>query len=206
MEEICREFLSDQEPTIISHITTDGDSTAFRGAEKAMAEQGHVVEALRDTRHLAQSQKKAADNAKFSGTNTPKSEAIHRGYSKSNPKNVTCARNFQPQIFSAIHRLNHGPRKSAAIKCAALGGPVTDGTRVSRQLQRKQRKNEQDRLRKRSSKYRARRQTLVKQKFQMYFQRAETQIQAGYSKGMSNPPPYLIPRRPENILTVKSRK
>ena len=311
VEGICREFLSDPEPTIISHITTDGDSTAFRGAEKAMAEQGHVVEALRDTRHLAQSQKKAADNAKFSaqmfpgrtaadrqstkrkfsvdfmkrcpaeydqaiwkhrgnaeklintlsfatdaiidcysgrcgttcqqhsmvcggvpgkqwpkeylppegrtlhptegdeevlrqlvnfrfsratltstryGTNTQKSEAIHRGYSKSNPKNVTCARNFQPQIFSAIHRLNHGPGKSAAIKCAALGAPVTEGTRVSCQLQRKQRKNEQDRLRKRSSKYRARRQTLVKQKFQMYFQRAETQIQAGYSKGMSNPP------------------
>ena len=42
-------------------------------------------------------------------TNTQKSEAIHRGYSKSNPKNVTCARNFQPEILSAIHRLNHGP-------------------------------------------------------------------------------------------------
>ena len=109
-----------------------------------------------------------------------------------------------PGTFNPIHRLN-GPGKSAAIKCAALGAPVTDGTRVSRQLQRKQRKNEQDRLRKRSSKYRARRQTLVKQKFQMYFQRAETQIQADYSKGMSNPP-YLIPRRPENILTVKRRK
>ena len=61
VEEICREFLSDPEPNIIIHITTDGDSTAFRGAEKAMAEQGHVVEeALGDTRHLAQSQKKAA--------------------------------------------------------------------------------------------------------------------------------------------------
>ena len=31
------------ELTIISHITTDGDSTAFYGAEKAMAKQGHVV-------------------------------------------------------------------------------------------------------------------------------------------------------------------
>ena len=39
VEEICREFLSDPEPNIIIHITTDGDSTAFRGAEKAMAEQ-----------------------------------------------------------------------------------------------------------------------------------------------------------------------
>ena len=50
VEEICREFLSDPEPNIIIHITTDGDSIAFRGAEKAMAEQGHVVEeALGDT-------------------------------------------------------------------------------------------------------------------------------------------------------------
>ena len=31
-----------------------------------MAEHGQVVESLRDTRHLAQSQKKAVDNAKFS--------------------------------------------------------------------------------------------------------------------------------------------
>ena len=31
------------EPTTISHITTDGDSTIFYGAEKAMAKQGHVV-------------------------------------------------------------------------------------------------------------------------------------------------------------------
>ena len=100
-------------------------------------------------------------------TNTQKSEATHRRYSISNPKNVTCARNFQPQIFSAIHRINHGPGKSAAMKCAALGAPITEGTRVCRQLQRKQKKHEQDQTRKRLSKYRAKRQTLVKQKFQM---------------------------------------
>ena len=82
VEEICREFLSDPEPTIISHITTDGDSTAFRGAEKAMAEQGHVVEALRDTRHLAQSQKKAADNAKFSAQMFPGRTAADRQSTK----------------------------------------------------------------------------------------------------------------------------
>ena len=65
------------------------------------------------------------------GTNTQKSEATHRGYSKSYPRNVTCARNFQPQIFSAIHHRNHGPGKSAAMICAALRAPNTEGTRCA---------------------------------------------------------------------------
>ena len=52
--------------TSLHHITTDGDNTAFRGAERAMAEREQKMEALRDTRHLAQFQKKEADNAKFS--------------------------------------------------------------------------------------------------------------------------------------------
>uniref|UniRef100_A0A8W8MKQ1 Uncharacterized protein n=1 Tax=Magallana gigas TaxID=29159 RepID=A0A8W8MKQ1_MAGGI len=64
-EEICQEFLSDSEPTYLRHITTDGDSAASRGVQKAMGVHGQTVEALRDTRHLAQSQKKAIDNAKF---------------------------------------------------------------------------------------------------------------------------------------------
>ena len=59
----AREFLSDAEPNFISHITTDGDITAFRGAERTMAEREQTVEALRVTRNLAQSQKKATDNA-----------------------------------------------------------------------------------------------------------------------------------------------
>ena len=260
-EEICQEFLADPEPTTISHITTDGDSAAYRGVQKIMRDQGQEVEALRDTRHLAQSQKKAIDAAKFSdtmfpgrtasqrlsvkrkfsvdlmkrcsaeydqavknfrgnterlvnclsfatdaiiecyaskcgetcakhslvckglepdqcwpkeylppnarklqlteddehtlrrlidyrfnrkmlfstrfGTNTQKCEAMHRGFSKSNPKNVTCSANFSPKIFSAIHRMNHGPGKSTAMKCAALGAPITDDTRVTRQLKKK---------------------------------------------------------------------
>ena len=309
-EEICREFLSDQEPTLISHFTTDGDSAAFKGVERAMAKSGQVVESLRDTRHLAQSQKKAVDNAKFSegmfpgrtaaqrqaikrkfsvdfmkrctaeydvavkkfrgdteklvnslsyaadaivqcysgrcgktceehslvcggkpekhwakdhlptyartlnlteddedtlrqlinfrfsrttltgtryGTNTQKSEGLHRGYSKSNPKNVTCSRNFEPQIFSSIHRMNHGPGKSTTLKCAALGSSIPEGTRLTRQLQRKQTLYENSKQRKKSKAYRTRRQVLIKEKFDLYFQK-ETDTQTGYMKGMSDPP------------------
>lgn len=309
-EEICHDFLTDREPTLISHMTTDGDSAAFRGVQKAMREHGQTVEALRDTRHLAQSQKKAADNAKFSqnmfpgrtaterqatkrkfsvdlmkrctaeydiaqkifcgdseklihtlsfatdaivecysgrcggtctehslvcsglptdcwpkeylppnsrtlnptledeetirrlvdfrfsrstitttryGTNTQKSEALHRGYSKSNPKNVTCAVSFEPQIYSAIHRMNHGPGKSTVLKCAALGAPLPEDTRVTRQLERKQEIYITDKKRKKSSVYRTRRRAFVKEKFEMYFQK-KTGTEAGYSKGMSDPP------------------
>lgn len=64
-EEICQEFLSDPEPAYFSHITTDWDSAASRGV-KVMGVHGKNVEALRDTRHLAQSQKMAIDTAKFS--------------------------------------------------------------------------------------------------------------------------------------------
>jgi hypothetical protein len=77
-EEICREFLNDRETTFISHFTSDGDSAAFRGVKGVMAEHGLVVESLRDTRHLAQSQKKAADNAKFSEGMFPERTAAQR--------------------------------------------------------------------------------------------------------------------------------
>ena len=65
----------------------------------------------------------------FLESSGPKSTShihIQRGYSKSNPNNVTSARNFKPKIVSAIHRLNHGPGESAAIKCVALVAPVTE--------------------------------------------------------------------------------
>uniref|UniRef100_K1QL72 Mutator-like transposase domain-containing protein n=1 Tax=Magallana gigas TaxID=29159 RepID=K1QL72_MAGGI len=77
-EEICHDILTDREPTLITHMTTDGDSAAFRGVQKAMKEHGQTVEALRDTRHLAQSQKKAVDNAKFSQNMLPERTATER--------------------------------------------------------------------------------------------------------------------------------
>lgn len=77
-EEICHDFLTYREPTLISHMTTDGDSAAFCGLQRTMREHGQTVEALRDTRHLAQSQKKAADNAKFSQNMFPGRTATER--------------------------------------------------------------------------------------------------------------------------------
>ena len=328
-EEICREFITDREPTLISHFTTDGDSAAFRGVERVMAEHGQVVESLRDTRHLAQSQKKAVDNAKFSeqmfpgrtaaqrlaiqrkfsvdfmkrctaeydtavkkyrgdteklvntlsytadaivlcysgrcgetcaehslvcggtperhwakdylpthartlnptdndeetlrrlinirfgrsaltgtryGTNTQKSEGLHRGYSKSNPKNVTCSRNFEPQIFSSIHRMNHGPGQSTVLKCAAVGSSIPEGTRLTRQLKRKQELYERRKQRKKSKTYRTRRQALVKEKFELYFQRG-TETETGYQKGMSDLPlPQCSRRKSEEHSYSKHKK
>lgn len=63
-------------------MTTDGDSAAFRDVQKAMREHGQIVEALRNTRHLAQSHKKAADNAKFSQNMFPGRTATDRQATK----------------------------------------------------------------------------------------------------------------------------
>lgn len=323
-EEICQDFLSDPEPTYIGQITTDGDSAAYRGVQRAMGEHGQTVEALRDTRHLAQSQKKAVDNAKFSdrmfpgrtandrnstkrkfsvdfmkrctaeyeqaikkhqgdteklvnvlshaldaivncysgkcgstcashslvcrglpencwpkeylppharklqpteedqdtlrhlvnyrfsrntltstryGTNTQKSEAVHMGYSKSNPKSVTCSASFEPQIFSAVHRMNHGPGTSTAVKCAALGAPLPPNTRVTRQLEKRQKMHQHNKLRQKSVLHRTKRHARVIEKFDMYFQKG-TDTNVGYVKRMTDPP---IPKKSEHSYS-KAKK
>lgn len=323
-EEICQDFLSDPEPTYIGQITTDGDSAAYRGVQRAMGEHGQTVEALRDTRHLAQSQKKAVDNAKFSdrmfpgrtandrnstkrkfsvdfmkrctaeyeqaikkhqgdteklvnvlshatdaivncysgkcgstcashslvcrglpencwpkeylppharklqpteedqdtlrhlvnyrfsrntltstryGTNTQKSEAVHRGYSKSNPKSVTCSASFEPQIFSAVHRMNHGPGTSTAVKCAALGAPLPPNTRVTRQLEKRQKMHQHNKLRQKSVLHRTKRHARVIEKFDVYFQKG-TDTNVGYVKRMTDPP---IPKKSEHSYS-KAKK
>lgn len=43
-DEICQDFLSDPEPTYIGQITTDGDSAAYRGVQKAIGEHEKTVE------------------------------------------------------------------------------------------------------------------------------------------------------------------
>lgn len=83
-DEICQDFLSDPEPTYIGQITTDGDSAAYRGVQKAIGEHEQTVEALRDTRHLAQSQRKAVDNAKFSDKMFSGRTASNRNSTKEN--------------------------------------------------------------------------------------------------------------------------
>lgn len=94
-------------------------------------------------------------------------------------QNITCSANFGPTIFSAVHRLNHGPGESTTLKCSALGSPLPSGTRVSHQLKRRQEKYSRDRQRKQSSAYRAKRHACVENKFEMYFQR-KTDSEVGY--------------------------
>lgn len=86
--------------------------------------------------------------------------------------------------------MNIGPGKSTVLKCAALGAPLPEDTRVTRQLQRKQEIYIVDKRRKQSSAYRTQRRAFFKEKFEMYFQK-KNGTEAGYSKGMSDP---LIPK------------
>lgn len=78
---------------------------------------------------------------------------------------------FEPPIYSAINRMNHGPGKSTVLKCAALCAPLPEDTRVTRQLERKQEIYITDKMRKKSSVYRTRRRAFVKEIFEMYFKK-----------------------------------
>ena len=76
----------------------------------------------------------------YLNTSTQKSEAFNRALSRCNPKSVTLKRNFSGRIHSAAHLTNCGIAKSTRVKCAAVGAPLTTGTRVVVQLKKKDEK------------------------------------------------------------------
>lgn len=106
-------------------------------------------------------------------TNTQKSEAIHRTYSKCNPKTVTMSRNFPGRIHSAAHLVNSGIAKSTIDKCSAVGAPLKKGTRVVRQLLKNQERNDYRRKKGKSVKYRTRRNEVRRQRYRDYFHQEE---------------------------------
>lgn len=93
----------------------------------------------------------------------------------SNLKSVSCSAIFEPQIFSA------------AIKCAALGAPLPPNTCVTRQLEKRQKMHQHDKLRQKSVLHRTKRHARVIEKFDMYYQKG-TDTNVGYVKRMTDPP------------------
>ena len=67
-------------------------------------------------------------------TSTQKCESVHRTFTKTNPRHLTCKRNFASRIHSGIHTRNHGIAGSTLLKCEALGASHTPGTRVARKM------------------------------------------------------------------------
>lgn len=73
-------------------------------------------------------------------TNTNKTEAVNRAYNLRNPKHLTYSRNFPSRIHSTVHQVNNGPGKSMSMQCKAVGNPITEGSRLSRNLALRQHK------------------------------------------------------------------
>lgn len=114
-------------------------------------------------------------------TNSQKSEAIHRSYSRCNPKIVTFSRNFPSRIHSATHLVNSGIGTSTKQKCAAVGSPIFDGTRVSRQLQVNEKRTLYHSNRQKTELYKVRRSGFMRKKFSSYQNKID---ELHYAKGL----------------------
>lgn len=67
-------------------------------------------------------------------TNTQKSESFNRVLQKTNPKMMTCYRNFPARIHTAVHLCNFGIADSTMLRLRAVGSPLVSGSRVVRQI------------------------------------------------------------------------
>jgi hypothetical protein len=127
----------------------------------------------------------------FLNTSTQKCEAFNRTLSRCNPKSVTLKRNFSGIIHSAAHLSNCGIAKSTITKCAAVGAPLSDGTRVVDQLKTKDRRIEYIRQKMKSPKYKAGRIDRRMKRYQEYHDKKAVHV-VHYSKGLlDNPDPAL---------------
>lgn len=172
-----------------------------------MGEHGQTVEALRDTRYLAQSQKKAVDDAKLSDKMVPGRTAndrnsTNRKFSVDFLKRCTAEyeqaiKKYQGDTEKLVNVISHAPDaivncysgkcgitcashslgcrglpencwqkeylpphaqklqptekfRTIAIKCAALRAPLPPNTRVTRQLEKRQKMHQHDKLRQKS--------------------------------------------------------
>ena len=83
--------------------------------------------------------------------NTNKVEGVNRGITSTNPKNLTCSRNYEGRVHAAIHSVNDGWEESIYASCAEARAAPTSGSRVVRQLLSHQKSNQKRKLYKRSS-------------------------------------------------------
>ena len=104
----------------------------------------------------------------FLNSNSQKCEAVHRAYSRCNPKVTTMSRNFKSRIHSAVHLTNRGIANSTIAKCEAVGARISKGSRVVKQLKSEQQKVENIRIRQKSMKQKSRRAELRKHRYSSY--------------------------------------
>lgn len=101
-------------------------------------------------------------------TTSQKTEAVHRSYSRVNPKSITFARNFPSRIHTAVNFLNRGFANSTFSKCSVLGVPICRQSRVGRLLQKEEETDKYHARRQRSHAYKLRRSNIRFSKYNMY--------------------------------------
>jgi hypothetical protein len=144
--------------------------------------------------------KNAIDMQRFK-TSTQKSESTHRTFSKTNPRLLTCKRNFPARIHSGIHTRNHGVASSTLLKCHAVGASLTPGSLVSTKLRTLERRSEQRRLRCASKAFKRSRVRSRVALYAAYSRKAEKET---YRKNMLDSAVKSI--RYEHTYATRSRK
>lgn len=114
-------------------------------------------------------------------TNTQKSEAINRSFSRTNPKVVTFSRNFEGKIHSAVHLRNRGIGQSTMMKCKILKAPITRGSKVEQALLMEQKREQQRADHHKSLKAKTSRRSARLAKYNLYSEKAERET---YRKDM----------------------
>lgn len=112
---------------------------------------------------------------------TQKSEAVNRGLSASNSKNVTFSRNYAARMHSAAARINRGPGNAMYDQMMAIGCRVAPGTRVARGLLKMNRRTDLKRKYFKSLEYKVRR---CRRRQKLFRKHRENKDKVSYRPGM----------------------
>lgn len=116
-------------------------------------------------------------------TNTQATEAFNRRLNRVNPKDVTLSRNYLGRVHTAALMKNHGFSGCTVLRCSRLGATLAAGSRVIKYLHRRQRKDNYDKARQNSQKYKQRRSEL---KFRKYRLHENKNFASYYSKDLAD--------------------
>lgn len=104
------------------------------------------------------------DSTKYLLT-TQKCEAGMKSINSKAPRNITFSRNYSARVHAAVRGMNSGTSEAIVAECAAVGAPLTPGSRVTRQLLKMQ---ENERKAKESKKTDKAKSARIKKKGQLF--------------------------------------
>lgn len=106
-------------------------------------------------------------------TSTQKTEAVNRAYSLRNPKNLTFSRNYKLRVHSTAHQVNNGHGDSMRKQCKAVGSPIVARSRVDRNLQAKQQRQQYQSVYRKTQQFKTNRSNKRINKYKLYDNKEE---------------------------------